>query len=72
MICFGDCGLSSREPSPRGSRSGTFENCVYEVFQIQRHSPSSADTAVIPLQDLLGLGNEARMNLPNSTAGNWS
>lgn len=31
-----------------------------------------ANTAVVPLQDLLGLGNEARMNLPNSTAGNWS
>ena len=32
---------------------------------------SVADTAVIPLQDLLGLGNEARMNLPNSRKGNW-
>jgi 4-alpha-glucanotransferase len=33
---------------------------------------SVADTAVVPLQDLLGLGNEARMNLPNSTQGNWA
>jgi len=33
---------------------------------------SVADTAVVPLQDLLGLGTDARMNLPNSTAGNWS
>jgi len=32
---------------------------------------SVADTAVIPLQDLLGLGSNARMNLPNTTAGNW-
>lgn len=32
---------------------------------------SVADTAIVPLQDLLGLGNEARMNLPNSTKGNW-
>jgi 4-alpha-glucanotransferase len=24
------------------------------------------------LQDLLGLGTEARMNLPNSTEGNWA
>lgn len=31
-----------------------------------------ANTAVVPLQDLLGLGTEARMNLPNSTSGNWS
>lgn len=33
---------------------------------------SVANTAIIPLQDLLGLGTEARMNLPNSTEGNWS
>ena len=33
---------------------------------------SVANVAVIPLQDVLGLGTEARMNLPNSTAGNWS
>ncbi|HEV8370914.1 MAG TPA: 4-alpha-glucanotransferase [Pyrinomonadaceae bacterium] len=33
---------------------------------------SVADTAVVPLQDLLGLGTEARMNLPNSTKGNWT
>src|SRR5207249_4115930 len=33
---------------------------------------SVADTAVVPLQDLLGLGSEGRMNLPNSTEGNWS
>ncbi len=33
---------------------------------------SVADTAVVPLQDLLGLGAKARMNLPNSTTGNWA
>jgi 4-alpha-glucanotransferase len=33
---------------------------------------SVADTAIIPWQDLLGLGTEARMNLPNSTSGNWA
>ena len=33
---------------------------------------SVANSAVVPLQDLLGLGTEARMNLPNSTEGNWS
>lgn len=33
---------------------------------------SVADRAIAPLQDVLGLGNEARMNLPNSTEGNWS
>jgi len=32
---------------------------------------SVADTAVVPLQDVLGLGNEARMNLPARPGGNW-
>jgi 4-alpha-glucanotransferase len=32
---------------------------------------SVADTAVIPLQDVLGLGSEARMNLPGTTEGHW-
>ncbi len=33
---------------------------------------SVANIAVVPLQDVLGLGNSARMNLPNSMEGNWS
>lgn len=32
---------------------------------------SVADTAIVPAQDLLGLGNEARMNLPGRPGGNW-
>ncbi|HEY2250038.1 MAG TPA: 4-alpha-glucanotransferase [Planctomycetaceae bacterium] len=32
---------------------------------------SVADTAIVPLQDVLGLGNEARMNLPGTASGNW-
>lgn len=32
---------------------------------------SVADTAIAPMQDLLGLGTEGRMNLPASTQGNW-
>lgn len=32
---------------------------------------SVADTAIFPLQDLLGLGSEARMNRPGQAAGNW-
>jgi 4-alpha-glucanotransferase len=33
---------------------------------------SVADTAIAPLQDLLGLGSEARMNTPGKAMGNWS
>lgn len=32
---------------------------------------SAADTAIVPLQDVLGLGSEARMNLPGRPSGNW-
>jgi 4-alpha-glucanotransferase len=32
---------------------------------------SVADTAIFPLQDLLGLGSEARMNRPGRASGNW-
>jgi 4-alpha-glucanotransferase len=32
---------------------------------------SVANIALIPLQDVLGLGTDARMNLPASTSGNW-
>jgi 4-alpha-glucanotransferase len=33
---------------------------------------SVADTAIVPLQDVLGLGSEARMNVPAREQGNWT
>jgi 4-alpha-glucanotransferase len=33
---------------------------------------SVADYAITPLQDVLGLGSEARMNFPGRSTGNWS
>jgi len=32
---------------------------------------SVADIAIVPLQDVLGLGSAARMNLPGTVRGNW-
>jgi len=32
---------------------------------------SVADTAIVPMQDLLGLDSSGRMNLPGTTASNW-
>lgn len=32
---------------------------------------SVAGMAIVPFQDVLGLGSEARMNMPGTTAGNW-
>jgi 4-alpha-glucanotransferase len=33
---------------------------------------SVADYAITPVQDILSLGSEARMNTPGTPAGNWS
>lgn len=33
---------------------------------------SVADTAIAPLQDVIGLGSEGRMNTPGEAAGNWT
>jgi 4-alpha-glucanotransferase len=38
---------------------------------IRRVMMSVADVAIIPVQDLLGLGAEARMNNPAELTGNW-
>jgi 4-alpha-glucanotransferase len=33
---------------------------------------SRASLAIVPAQDVIGLGNEARMNRPGEVGGNWS
>ena len=33
---------------------------------------SKAGMAIIPVQDILGLGKEARMNIPSTLGGNWT
>jgi 4-alpha-glucanotransferase len=32
---------------------------------------SASHTAIVPMQDVLGLGNESRMNVPGLAQGNW-
>lgn len=39
---------------------------------IQAALSSVARTAIIPMQDILGLGSSARMNIPATVSGNWS
>ena len=33
---------------------------------------SVANTVLIPMQDVLGLGSETRMNTPGKSSGNWA
>ena len=49
---------------------GTDSSEIHWVL-IRAALASVANTALIPMQDLLGLGSEARMNLPGRQAGNW-
>ncbi len=42
----------------------------WDLIALALRSP--ADTAIYPLQDVLGLGTEARMNVPGREAGNWT
>jgi 4-alpha-glucanotransferase len=45
---------------------------VVPDFLIDAVYGSGAQLAVLPMQDLLGLGPASRMNSPGTTAGNWS
>ncbi len=38
---------------------------------IKLASNSVADISIIPFQDIMGLGSEARMNIPSTLEGNW-
>jgi 4-alpha-glucanotransferase len=40
------------------------------MIRVAHLSPS--DLAIVPVQDLLGLGSEARMNKPATVRGNWA
>ena len=46
------------------------ENIVWDLMRLAL--ASTASTALVPLQDVLNLGSEARMNTPGVAAGNWS
>lgn len=41
----------------------------WDLIALALRSPSN--TAVVPLQDVIGLGSEARMNVPGRPWGNW-
>lgn len=45
------------------------ENVSWELIRLAMMSV--ADTAIIPMQDILGLGEDARMNHPSTTEGNY-
>jgi len=48
-----------------------FQNGEVNWILIRAVLASVANTAIVPLQDVLGLGSRARMNLPGTVSGNW-
>lgn len=55
------CRILGRRVSPR--------RVAWELVRLAYWSP--ARWAIVPLQDLLGLGGEARLNMPGRKKGNW-
>jgi 4-alpha-glucanotransferase len=48
---------------------GDPREAVWEMIRLALSSPAAL--AIIPLQDLLGLGSSARMNTPGHSEGQW-
>ena len=49
---------------------GRCEDGIHWAF-IRAAQCSAAHMCIVPLQDVLGLGSEARMNTPSLNGGNW-
>lgn len=53
---------------------GSFDDDAAVVIArdlVDKAAGSGADVVVLPLQDVLGLGDDARMNVPGTTQDNW-
>src|SRR5438046_9519872 len=49
---------------------GTTQDGIHWAL-IRATMNSPANFAIVPMQDILGLGSEARMNTPSESDGNW-
>jgi len=63
-------GVSSQERDNAEAYLGKAEDGIHWSF-IRAAQSSVASLSVVPLQDALGLGSEARMNTPSQHDGNW-
>jgi 4-alpha-glucanotransferase len=65
---FNTCAEQERQ------RAMAYLGCDESEFNwslIRAAMASVAQTAMVPLQDILGLGTKARMNLPGTSSNNW-
>ncbi len=64
-------GATEEEKKLASTYLGIGEDGVHWAF-IRAALSSVASLSVIPVQDVLGLDSDARMNVPSQSAGNWS
>jgi 4-alpha-glucanotransferase len=65
-------GANERERAAVRVYTGTSGDQPIVWPLIRAAAESVADTCIFPLQDILSLGSEARMNTPAATGDNWS
>ena len=63
--------IEGHELSVEKSRS-LVKNGSLRKDMIRTVFASTASYAIIPMQDILGVGNEGRMNMPSTTGANWT
>lgn len=70
---FSAKGLSAEDRAERERAleymGSDLKDAVWNFIRLALASP--ADTAILPMQDVLDLGSEARMNTPSTTGKNW-
>lgn len=70
LVGWWTSGASAEERRNAEAYLGKAEDGIHWSF-IRAAQASVAGLSVVPLQDVLGLGSEARMNIPSEHAGNW-
>lgn len=70
MQWYAEADAKSRAMAKRYLRKGLFERTNMAFIRCVYASP--ANLAIIPMQDVIGLGESGRMNVPSTLGGNWS
>lgn len=70
LMGWWNSGASAEEKRSAEAYFGRPDDGIHWAF-IRGAQASVASLAVVPLQDVLGLGSEARMNTPSLYGGNW-
>jgi len=70
VVGWWQSGAEEHERRNAAAYVGQSEDGIHWAF-IRAAQCSPASLSIIPLQDVLGLGSEARMNTPSRNGGNW-